>query len=53
MDFRNRYRLDDEKLMYPAYEKFAKAGIKNVCIYKGLWAPAVEAISQAAPLRQA
>ena len=37
------YRLDDEKLMYPAYERFAKSGIKNVCIHKGLWAPAVEA----------
>jgi predicted TIM-barrel fold metal-dependent hydrolase len=37
------YRLDDEKLMYPAYEKFAKSGIRNVCIHKGLWAPAVEA----------
>jgi predicted TIM-barrel fold metal-dependent hydrolase len=30
------YRLDDEKLMYPAYEKIKKAGIKNVCIHKGL-----------------
>jgi hypothetical protein len=29
--------------MYPAYEKFARSGIKNVCIHKGLWAPAVEA----------
>jgi uncharacterized protein len=37
------FRLDDEKLMYPAYEKFAKSGIKNVCIHKGLWAPSVEA----------
>ncbi|HUK61263.1 MAG TPA: amidohydrolase family protein [Stellaceae bacterium] len=36
------YRLDDEKLMYPAYEKFAKSGIRNVCIHKGLFAPAVE-----------
>ena len=36
------YRLDDEKLMYPFYEKAAKAGIKNVCIHKGLFAPAVE-----------
>ena len=35
------YRLDDEKLMYPFYEKAAKAGIKNVCIHKGLFAPAV------------
>lgn len=29
--------------MYPAYQKFAKAGIRNVCIHKGVWAPAVEA----------
>ncbi|MBV8492590.1 MAG: amidohydrolase, partial [Alphaproteobacteria bacterium] len=36
------YRLDDEKLMYPFYEKAAKSGIKNVCIHKGLFAPAVE-----------
>jgi uncharacterized protein len=31
------YQLDDEKLMYPFYEKAAKAGIKNVCIHKGLF----------------
>jgi uncharacterized protein len=31
------YKLDDEKLMYPFYEKAAKAGIKNVCIHKGLF----------------
>ena len=36
------WRLDDEKLVYPAYEKFAKAGLKNVCIHKGLFPPAVE-----------
>jgi predicted TIM-barrel fold metal-dependent hydrolase len=36
------WRADDEKLMYPAYEKFLKAGIKNVCIHKGLFAPALE-----------
>ena len=30
------WRLDDEKLLYPAYEKMAKAGIRNVCIHKGL-----------------
>lgn len=30
------YRLDDEKLMYPAYEKFVKSGIINLCIHKGL-----------------
>ena len=35
------WRADDEKLMYPFYAKIAKAGIKNVCIHKGLFAPAV------------
>jgi predicted TIM-barrel fold metal-dependent hydrolase len=30
------FRLDDEKLMYPVYEKMVKAGIRNVCIHKGL-----------------
>ncbi len=34
--------LDDEKLVYPAYEKFLKAGLKNVCIHKGLFSPALE-----------
>jgi len=37
------WRLDDEKLAYPAYEKFLKAGLKNVCIHKGLFAPSTEA----------
>ena len=36
------FHLDDEKLMYPFYEKAVKSGIKNVCIHKGLFAPAVE-----------
>jgi uncharacterized protein len=35
------WRLDDEKLLYPAYEKFVKAGIKNVCVHKGLFPPSV------------
>jgi len=30
------WRLDDEHLVYPAYEKLQKAGIKNICIHKGL-----------------
>lgn len=30
------WRLDDERLVYPAYEKMVKAGIRNVCIHKGL-----------------
>jgi predicted TIM-barrel fold metal-dependent hydrolase len=28
--------LDDEKLLYPFYEKAVKAGIRNLCIHKGL-----------------
>jgi uncharacterized protein len=28
--------LDDEKLVYPFYEKIVKAGITTVCIHKGL-----------------
>lgn len=35
-DSRYPWRLDDEKLMYPVYEKMVKAGITNVCIHKGL-----------------
>jgi len=30
------WRLDDEKLAYPFYEKAVKAGITTVCIHKGL-----------------
>jgi uncharacterized protein len=30
------WRLDDEKLVYPAYERMVKAGITTVCIHKGL-----------------
>ncbi len=30
------WRLDNEQLMYPAYERMLKAGITNVCIHKGL-----------------
>jgi len=44
------FRLDDEKLMYPFYEKLVaftkkypdRPGLKNVCIHKGLFPPAVE-----------
>ena len=39
---RHPWRLDDEKLLYPAYEKMAKAGVVNVCIHKGLFAPALD-----------
>jgi predicted TIM-barrel fold metal-dependent hydrolase len=37
------WHADDAKLMYPFYEKIARSGIRNVCIHKGLFAPAVEA----------
>src|SRR6202008_3774078 len=30
------WRLDDEKLMYPFYDKAVKAGINTICIHKGL-----------------
>lgn len=30
------WRMDDEKLVYPAYERMQKAGITTVCIHKGL-----------------
>jgi len=30
------WRLDDEELVYPAFEKIQQAGIKNICIHKGL-----------------
>lgn len=35
-DSRYPWRLDDEKLVYPAYERMMKAGIRTVCIHKGL-----------------
>jgi predicted TIM-barrel fold metal-dependent hydrolase len=34
---KTRWRLDDEKAMYPFYEKAAKAGIRTVCVHKGLF----------------
>jgi len=30
------WRLDDQKLVYPFYEKIVKSGITTVCIHKGL-----------------
>ncbi|MGH7350180.1 MAG: amidohydrolase family protein, partial [Candidatus Rokuibacteriota bacterium] len=36
------WRLDDDKLMYPFYEKISKAGIRTVCIHKGLLPPDYE-----------
>jgi predicted TIM-barrel fold metal-dependent hydrolase len=36
------WRMDDEKVVYKAYEKFAKAGLVNVCVHKGLFPPHTE-----------
>ncbi len=36
------WRLDDEKLVYPFYEKILKAGHDIVCVHKGLYPPSVE-----------
>jgi hypothetical protein len=35
------WRMDDEKIAYPAYEKARKYGIKNVSVHKGLL-PAID-----------
>ena len=34
---RHPWRMDDEKVTYPGYERFVKAGLKNVCVHKGLF----------------
>ncbi|MGD9881205.1 MAG: amidohydrolase family protein [Reyranella sp.] len=36
------WRLDDEKVMYPFYDKAVKAGITTICIHKGLLPPDYE-----------
>jgi hypothetical protein len=33
------WRMDDEKLLYPFYERLLKAGLVNVCVHKGLYPP--------------
>src|SRR5690606_5728643 len=38
---RHPWRMDDEKLLYPFYEKLARAGLVNVCVHKGLFPPQV------------
>jgi predicted TIM-barrel fold metal-dependent hydrolase len=35
------WRMDDEKVVYPFYERCQKAGLVNICIHKGLFAPSV------------
>jgi len=37
-----RWRLDDEELLYPAYEKMVNSGINVLCLHKGLLPPDAE-----------
>jgi uncharacterized protein len=37
------WRMDDEKVTYLGYEKMQKAGIKNICVHKGLFPPSLDA----------
>lgn len=41
---RSRYpwRMDDERVAYRGYEKMLAAGVRNVCVHKGLFAPALD-----------
>ena len=39
---RHPWRMDDEKLLYPFYEKILKAGQDIVCVHKGLYPPSTE-----------
>lgn len=41
-DLAKPWRLDDEALVYPFYEKAVKAGLTNICIHKGLFSTALE-----------
>jgi len=36
------WHMDDEKLVYAVYGKFLKAGVKNVCVHKGLFPESLE-----------
>jgi len=39
---RHPWRMDDEKLVYPFYEKILKAGNNILCVHKGLYPPSTE-----------
>lgn len=36
------WRMDDEAVAYKGYEKMLKAGIRNVCVHKGLFPPSMD-----------
>lgn len=35
------WRMDDETLVYPFYERCQKAGLVNICVHKGLFPPSI------------
>jgi predicted TIM-barrel fold metal-dependent hydrolase len=37
------WRMDDENVAYLGYERMRKAGIRNICVHKGLFPPSVAA----------
>ena len=39
---RHPWKMDDEKITYPGYERMVKAGQKIVCVHKGLFPPSTE-----------
>jgi len=40
---RHPWRMDDDKLVYPFYERAQKAGLVNICVHKGLFPPSLDA----------
>ena len=34
--FENPWRMDDEELTYPSYEKAQRHGVRNICVHKGV-----------------
>ena len=36
------WRMDDAEVVYPFYDKAWKAGIRNICVHKGLFPPSIE-----------
>ncbi|MBV9248186.1 MAG: amidohydrolase family protein, partial [Acetobacteraceae bacterium] len=36
------WRMDDEKVVYPGYQKMLDAGYRNVCVHKGLFPPSLD-----------
>ena len=36
------WRMDDANMVYPAYQKMLDAGIRNVCVHKGLFPPSLD-----------